>query len=230
MHRATGPSKNILLTLWLLLPFAVLAVIIAVIFATYGNTKMNARPVGSGAGDTGGANAIGELLAGNDPDERARQNRERREGRLIDPLDWPGGLYTTLQPATTAVGDIILISWTGSPSDEPQWHIHAGLANPQSQDEAKVIRGRVGASGDLPKSRVAAIAESPHTGAGFYISPTRETGRSNGTLNDLAGNPLPRIDFPLVERGTLSADAPLRLIIRVDFSAEPVVTVAPTPP
>ncbi len=56
-------KQNVLLTLWLLAPFAVLAMIVGWIFYSLrAGPKMDEPGVGAGAGDTGGANAIGEML------------------------------------------------------------------------------------------------------------------------------------------------------------------------
>jgi len=72
--------KNLLLTLWLLFPIMTMGVLVWVIFATVGAPKkMDVPARGPGAGDTGGANALGEWLAGNDPNE-------------VDPAKWPGGV------------------------------------------------------------------------------------------------------------------------------------------
>lgn len=60
---ARRAKQNLLLTLWLLAPFAVLALIIGWIFYSLrAGPKMDEPGVGAGAGDTGGANAIGEML------------------------------------------------------------------------------------------------------------------------------------------------------------------------
>ncbi len=56
-------KQNVLLTLWVLAPFAVLAVLVSWIFYSLRAGPMMDEPgVGAGAGDTGGANAIGEML------------------------------------------------------------------------------------------------------------------------------------------------------------------------
>lgn len=55
-----------------------------------GGRAMVAPAVGAGTGDTGGANAIGELIAGLDPDATERRARALREGEGLD----PGGLAT----------------------------------------------------------------------------------------------------------------------------------------
>lgn len=84
--------KNLIITGWLLLPILVFASLVVWIFISAGRPKaMNATPVGPGAGDTGGANAIGEWLAGRDPDQVERANIARREHNAIDPFAWPGG-------------------------------------------------------------------------------------------------------------------------------------------
>lgn len=84
--------KNLLLTLWLLAPIVVFAGLTAWIFVSMsGPRAMDAAPVGPGAGDTGGANALGEWLAGRDPNLVERANIARREGRSVDPFWWPGG-------------------------------------------------------------------------------------------------------------------------------------------
>ncbi|GJM18674.1 MAG: hypothetical protein DHS20C14_08870 [Phycisphaeraceae bacterium] len=72
--------KNVLLTLWLLFPITVVGVLMWAIFASLGSPRaMDVPAVGPGAGDTGGANALGEWLAGNDPN-------------AVDPALWPGGV------------------------------------------------------------------------------------------------------------------------------------------
>ena len=60
---ARRAKQNTLLTLWLLGPFAVLALLIGWIFYSLrAGPVMDEPGVGAGAGDTGGANAIGEML------------------------------------------------------------------------------------------------------------------------------------------------------------------------
>jgi len=84
--------KNLLLTCWLALPILIFAGLIVWIFVSAGRPKaMNAEAVGQGAGDTGGANALGEWIAGRNPNDVERANIARRERRPIDPFVWPGG-------------------------------------------------------------------------------------------------------------------------------------------
>lgn len=100
--RVGGRGKVVLLSVWLTLPIAIVVLLIWFIFVSFQTgPAMDARAVGQGARDTGGANAIGELLAGNDPDERRAEQRALREGTRIDPRTWAGGarLVITLDPA-----------------------------------------------------------------------------------------------------------------------------------
>lgn len=84
--------KNLALTLWLLLPILVFAGLVGWIFVSMSREPlMDESARGPGAGDTGGANALGEWLAGRDPDEVQRANTARRQGTPVDPFWWPGG-------------------------------------------------------------------------------------------------------------------------------------------
>ncbi len=99
-------KKNIMLTLWLALPILVVAGLMAWIFVSLDKDKLmaDAPPVGAGAGDTGNANAIGELLAGKDADAISLANRAKREGVAVDPREWIGGITLRL-PAFAFTGD-----------------------------------------------------------------------------------------------------------------------------
>jgi hypothetical protein len=81
--RRKGAAKNLVLTAWLVLPLAMVAGVTWYVVAMYSKPKvMNAPAVGAGAGDTGGANALGERLAGRDPDAVRREKRaEAQEAR-----------------------------------------------------------------------------------------------------------------------------------------------------
>jgi hypothetical protein len=87
-------KKNILLTLWLALPITIVCLLMVWIFVSLDKDKLmgDVPAVGAGAGDTGNANAIGELLAGNDADAISLANRAKREGVAVDPREWPGGV------------------------------------------------------------------------------------------------------------------------------------------
>jgi hypothetical protein len=92
--------KNLLLTLWLALPIAIFSGMVAWIFVSKGRPKaMDEAAVGPGAGDTGGANALGEWLAGRSPNQVERANIARRQGRVVDPFWWPGGTRVVVEAA-----------------------------------------------------------------------------------------------------------------------------------
>ncbi len=91
-------KKNIALTVWLLLPITIVSLLMVWIFVSLDKDRLmdDAVPYGAGAGDTGNANALGEWLAGRDADEVSRAVDARREGRAIDPLEWPGGVLISI--------------------------------------------------------------------------------------------------------------------------------------
>jgi hypothetical protein len=86
--------KNIILTLWFIAPLATFAGLYVLIFVTLDNDRpmRDAAPIGAGAGDTGNANALGQWLAGRDPDAVSLANKAKRERLMISPRDWPGGI------------------------------------------------------------------------------------------------------------------------------------------
>ena len=90
--------KNIILTLWLIAPLATFAGLYAMIFVTLDKDKpmSDAAPIGAGAGDTGNANALGQWLAGRDPDAVSLATKAKRERLMISPRDWPGGVVLVL--------------------------------------------------------------------------------------------------------------------------------------
>lgn len=87
-------KKNIILTLWLISPIATFAGLYVLIFVTLDKDRpmADAVPYGAGAGDTGDANAIGQWLAGRNPDAVSLATKAKREGLMISPYDWPGGV------------------------------------------------------------------------------------------------------------------------------------------
>jgi|GEM_PF-1899661 len=86
-------KQTVILTTWLTLPFIILTLLMVWIFISLDKDKLmaDAPPVGAGAGDTGNANALGQWIAGRDPDEVSRANEARRQGTLVNPFSWPGG-------------------------------------------------------------------------------------------------------------------------------------------
>lgn len=89
--------QTVLISAWLTLPIVIIAALMVWIFVSMDKDRLmdGAPPVGAGAGDTGNANALGQWLAGRDPDAVARALRARREGLAIDPASWPGGMRLT---------------------------------------------------------------------------------------------------------------------------------------
>lgn len=97
--------KNLFLTFWLALPILVFGGLVYWIFAAgTERTGLRDEPVGPGAGDTGGANALGEWLAGRNPDDVERANIARRQGRDVDPFWWPGGTRVVVPASSDAAG------------------------------------------------------------------------------------------------------------------------------
>ncbi len=91
-------KKNIYLTIWLVLPIVIVSSLIAWIFYSLDKDRLmaDAVPYGAGAGDTGNANALGQWLAGRNPDEVAAALKARRNGYAINPVDWPGGVMVKI--------------------------------------------------------------------------------------------------------------------------------------
>ncbi len=99
--------KNFILTLWLIAPLATFAGLYAMIFVTLDNDKpmSDAAPIGAGAGDTGNANALGQWLAGRNPDAVSLATKAKRERLMISPMDWPGGVELRIPSGAIEVGD-----------------------------------------------------------------------------------------------------------------------------
>ena len=197
MAQASGPTKNLLLTLWLGLPFAVLAAIIAIIFVSYGKQKMDARPIGAGAADTGGANALGQLLAGRDPDEIERIARDLREGRLIDPLDWPHGIRFTLEPDKSASDTRVLILWSG-----------------EGQPTNKLSCGPMGSCTiSIPQSVLAVTFAAGRPGAGLYLARSDTITFLDNGVSDSQGR-LTKIPIEPVPTESTTPGEPIEIIVR----------------
>jgi len=60
----TMRRQNVLLSIWLTLPILIIGLLIWAIALSLADPPRKMTPVGAGAGDTGGANAIGQALAG----------------------------------------------------------------------------------------------------------------------------------------------------------------------
>jgi len=115
------------MAIFLIAPVAVVAVIVWIIIASLGAHDTGSRPQGAGAGDTGGANAIGEMLAGNDPEQIERDNQQRRRGEIRDPWDWPAGFTVAVHDSAlglssedTAVSPELIL-WPGPGTPKSDW-------------------------------------------------------------------------------------------------------------
>ena len=213
-NRASGPRKNLLLTLWLLLPFAVLAGIVAIIFASYGKQKMDARPVGQGAGETGGANALGELLAGNDPIEQERIARDLREGRLIDPLEWPHGISIRVVLEDTGVPVHHVWLWGGEGTPAPRDRVTTGFPAPATGDEVRSIDAEGSfALAAWPAEAIGRIFEQGRPGAGVYVSRSDRVTVRGRDLLDADGTRLRRIELAPVPADQTTPGEPIEILV-----------------
>lgn len=108
--------KNLLLTVWLMLPFVVVGVIFAWVFMTFRSGRdVKYAPVGAGAGDAGGANAIGQMLEG------------AHHAVRVDPHEWPGGIEVLASVDSAA--------WLADPDADPRViavHVDATRATPRT--------------------------------------------------------------------------------------------------
>lgn len=212
--RATGRTKNILLTIWLCLPILVVGGLVAGIFIAYSKgPAMDARPVGQGRGDTGGANALGEWLAGNDPNEVERIRRDLREGRLIDPLDWPRGIRLIASPRDTSVPAHTLFLWGGEGGPVPQATVTAGFENPASPANAIDTLGYSKGALTLSQSQLRMIFADGRPGAGLYASPTPTVSTSGARVYDAQGQQLERIPLTPVQRTDAVDGEPIDVVI-----------------
>jgi predicted alpha/beta superfamily hydrolase len=105
---AKGPrmrTQNVLLTAFLL--FSLVMIIWLTMGITYGlkhGPRMDAPPIGAGAGATGGANAIGELFAGNKANASAKEKEQPKDAPS------PAPAANLIDPTTLEQGFIILVN------------------------------------------------------------------------------------------------------------------------
>lgn len=186
--------KNLALTMWLLLPILVFAGLVGWIFVTMSREPlMDEAARGPGAGDTGGANAFGEWLAGRDPDDVQRANTARRQGLSVDPFWWPGGTEVVVR----------------SPDDRP---VSIGWIDPATGLLRAVVLRR-GEIGDGVWSSLL-IENRPEPGAAVYLSDRgmrqRIAGGRAEVVDDGGALVLPRTVGPVPAGQTLSSE-PIRL-------------------
>jgi hypothetical protein len=192
--------QRLLLTGWLLLPILVFAGLVAWIFVSVGKPKaMNEPPVGAGAGDTGGANALGEFISGRDPNAVERANIARRQGLPVDPFWWPGGTEVVID--APGAGEVSI-----------------GWLDPESSVMRAVTLRRERPDGSV-WSRVMAENRPPE-GSMIFVSTTGLLQRIQSgqqEVRDDAGELLlPRVVRPVDTTGVMASDP-----IRVELSVEP---------
>lgn len=166
-------KQTLILTTWLALPFLCLVIIMGWIFISLDKDRlMDEPPVGAGAGDTGNANALGQLFAGRDPDEISDANDARRDGTAIDPFNWPGGTLLSFDHEPPADRDVatlearIILETQGKVSilirqpksiGENQWGIHLDQFGPDLNSAVIAVGYRIGTSdsSDWPLTPIA---------------------------------------------------------------------------
>ena len=184
--------------MWLALPILVFGGLVAWIFVSMSRPKlMDETARGPGAGDTGGANALGEWLAGRSPNDVQRANTARRQGQAVDPFWWPGGVRVVVE-APDAVG--VSVGW-----------IEGGTGLLRS-----VALRR---SGEDPSLWSAVLREQrPDEGAALYVSTTGMQQRireGRGEVIDDAGEALAaRPVEPVAVGETLASDA---IVVRLSW-------------
>lgn len=191
--------QKLLLTGWLLFPILVFAGLVGWIFVTKGAPKaMNEPPVGAGAGDTGGANAIGEMLSGRDPNAVERANIARRQNLPVDPFWWPGGTEVVVD--APGAGQVS-IGWL-----DPESSVMRAVALRRERPDGSVW------------SRVM-VENRPPEGAPIFVSTTGllqriQSGRQEVT-DDGGELLLPRAVRPVDTTGVPASD-PIRVELTVE--------------
>lgn len=156
-------KQTLILTGWLAMPFICLTILMFWIFTSLDKDKLmaDAPPVGAGAGDTGNANALGQLLAGRNPDEISDANQARRDGSAVDPFNWPGGTLLTFthqppadqDPVTLEArvvletkGKVTILIRQPKVIGENEWGIELDQFGPEINSAVIAIGYRIGAA------------------------------------------------------------------------------------
>ena len=191
-------KKNVYLTIWLLLPIVIVTSLIGWIFYSLDKDRLmaDAVPYGAGAGDTGNANALGQWLAGRDPDEVAAALEARRNGRAIAPSDWPGGV--TVKIPLSAFGDdpeAMMLVFVDDQSLEV-------LAQDMLRDDAGFV--------------TIELSHADAQGFFFYASTTEPMLLGNKIV-DASGRALRPIEFePQIPEPDLQVSEPMAVEVRID--------------
>ena len=222
MRYVRGFRKDVLLTVWLTLPFVFLALIVYGIFSAYsGGRAMDARPVGQGAGDTGGANALGEWLAGHDAEARERVRRDLREGRLIDPVDWPGGIKLTLVIPKSLEHKVWVVLWNGVGSQSIAV-ITPGTPSDKElrMNPASIYDDTARCSVNIRHLTLKGLYFRGLSGAGIYIARTREVTEKEGRLIDADGNELVPVEIQPVPASMAVEGEPIEVRVEERFDSD----------
>lgn len=228
-------TRNLLLTAWLAAPFAVLGAILWLAVVFLGKPKMIATPRGPGAGDTGGANALGEWLAGRNPEVQAAAQQALREGRLIDPTRWPGPVEVVVPVDTVRAVAALRPPPTADDEDAPAPPEAPALLFFRLDGIEAVFRTLVperDADGQ-PTAFVARLnAGELQPGEPVYVVPSRGVrierpgGRPRVMLDLAAEGPgastpgrgleLPALSLPTVDVSAVDGTGAVRVVIPVD--------------
>jgi hypothetical protein len=211
--RVVGSGKNLLLTLWLALPILVVVGLVAVIFAAHARgPAMDARAVGQGAGDTGGANALGEWLAGRDVLAEEGVRRDLREGRLVEVVDWPDGVNFRLEPEFSGNGSSgfpALVLWAGEGTGR----------------EAERIAFHLEADGSIvalvSRERLAGVHAEGRPGAGVYFLRSGGFEIAEGGPVDGQGHSLRMVELPPVPADRAIPGQPVDVSLEWDLFEAP---------
>ena len=201
------------MAIFLIAPVAVVAVIVWIIIASLGIHSEGVEARGAGAGDTGGANAIGEMLAGDNTDREQRDTARAGGDELRDPWGWPAGITVivhdrglNLSSEDTGVRPELIL-WPG-PGTPPSAWIRVPFEPRQGGTWAATIGpDRIDAFRSLAQST---------EGGGAMVVGVGEVRAVDGQLVG-PGGPLRR--FTLERVPAPDADSEQPLPVRFDFAS-----------
>ncbi len=106
--------QNVLLSIWLILPILIIGLLIWAIALSLANPPRKMTPIGAGAGDTGGANAVGEALAGRSgPAEGQRADEKSPPPGNSEPPPTPAAqpdsARGSIQPESLPQGFVLVV-------------------------------------------------------------------------------------------------------------------------
>ncbi len=191
-------KKNVYLTLWLIFPIVIVTSLIGWIFYSLDKDRLmaDAVPYGAGAGDTGNANALGQWLAGRDPDEVSIALKARRHGYALSPGDWPGGVMVKIP--VSAFGEDARSAMLVFVDDQSL----EVLAQAMVSDDAGFV--------------TLELSHADAQGFFFYASTTEPTLQGNKIV-DASGRVLRPIEFGLqIPDPDLQVSEPMTVEVRID--------------